>query len=196
MLFFVGLGNPGPRYAATRHNVGFLFVDELLSRATNVKRYKRKRYYAARTELCGSSLLVKPFLFMNLSGIAVKDVITDFGFSGEDRLVVAYDDVWIPLGRIRIRRDGGDGGHKGIRSIIRELDRTDFIRVRIGIGPADTSKELTDYVLEEFAADQRHTVEKAVRIAADAALELCDSEISKVMSIYNSLGVDDEGKQV
>ena len=192
MLFLAGLGNPGPRYAKTRHNVGFLFLDELLSRATNSKLMKKKRYHAYRVDHCGSVLLLKPLLFMNLSGIAVKEALKDLSFSDQDRLVVVYDDVWIPLGRIRIRNGGSDGGHKGIRSIIRELGRSNFTRMRIGIGPAAPERELTDFVLEDFSRQEQNTIDEVIKIAADAAIELCSSDLNKVMSRYNSMEVNSE----
>ncbi|AKI96888.1 aminoacyl-tRNA hydrolase [Kosmotoga pacifica] len=190
MRVFIGLGNPGPRYVLTRHNVGFLFIDEILKQSKLISTYETHLYLAHLVEFNqrNKALLVKPMTFMNLSGIAVKRVCQEFNVHSFEEIIVAYDDIWIPLGKIRIRKNGSDGGHNGLKSIINSLETMSFPRIRIGIGPKP-EKNLTDYVLGEFTSDELSIIGKVLKLTTEAAKELCQSDISKVMSKYNSLEV-------
>ena len=186
MLLFVGLGNPGPRYALTRHNVGFLFVDEMIK--LGLRKTIQKRIYEAYLLEGEEKLYVaKPLTFMNLSGVAVRMMLKDLNFSDGDTLVLVYDDVWIPLGRIRIRESGSDGGHNGLKSVISEIGTKDFPRIRIGVGPLPEYGDMVDYVLGKFSNDEYERVSRAIDLSVTAAKELVIGDIRKVMSIYNGI---------
>mgnify|MGYP001490626971 FL=1 len=186
MFLFVGLGNPGPRYALTRHNVGFLFVDEMIK--LGLRKTIQKRIYEAYLLECEEKVYVaKPLTFMNLSGVAVRMMLKDLNFSDGDTLVLVYDDVWIPLGRIRIRESGSDGGHNGLKSVISEIGTKDFPRIRIGVGPLPEYGDMVDYVLGKFSNDEYERVSRAIDLSVTAAKELVIGDIRKVMSIYNGI---------
>ncbi|MDD4207551.1 MULTISPECIES: aminoacyl-tRNA hydrolase [unclassified Mesotoga] len=186
MFLFVGLGNPGPRYALTRHNVGFLFVDEMIK--LGLRKTIQKRIYEAYLLEGEEKLYVaKPLTFMNLSGVAVRMMLKDLNFSDGDTLVLVYDDVWIPLGRIRIRESGSDGGHNGLKSVISEIGTKDFPRIRIGVGPLPEYGDMVDYVLGKFSNDEYERVSRAIDLSVTAAKELVIGDIRKVMSIYNGI---------
>lgn len=188
MFLFVGLGNPGPRYVLTRHNVGFLFVDEMIRGGVR-KTFKKKTYEAYLLDGEPKIYLAKPLTFMNLSGIAVKSMITDLNFTGEDTVVIVYDDIWIPLGKIRIRENGSDGGHNGLKSIITELGTKDFPRIRIGVGPLPENRDMIDYVLGQFSDEDYRTVSKAINLAVQSAREIVAGDFKKVMSKYNGMEI-------
>ncbi|MFA6976777.1 MAG: aminoacyl-tRNA hydrolase [Mesotoga sp.] len=186
MFLFVGLGNPGPRYALTRHNVGFLFVDEMIKLGLR-KTIQKRIYEAYLLEGEEKVYVAKPLTFMNLSGVAVRMMLKDLNFSDGDTLVLVYDDVWIPLGRIRIRESGSDGGHNGLKSVISEIGTKDFPRIRIGVGPLPEYGDMVDYVLGKFSNDEYERVSRAIDLSVTAAKELVIGDIRKVMSIYNGI---------
>lgn len=186
MFLFVGLGNPGPRYALTRHNVGFLFVDEMIKLGLR-KTIQKRIYEAYLLEGEEKVYVAKPLTFMNLSGVAVRMMLKDLNFSDGDTLVLVYDDVWIPLGRIRIRESGSDGGHNGLKSVISEIGTKDFPRIRIGVGPLPEFGDMVDYVLGKFSNDEYERVSRAIDLSVTAAKELVIGDIRKVMSIYNGI---------
>ena len=150
MWIVVGLGNPGKQYSATRHNVGFMLIQRLADKL-NVRLKKRKySAKAAQVELEHNPvLLVKPWTYMNKSGLAVKKLLECTG-RRLNRILVVYDDLDIPLGEIRIRKSGGPGTHNGMASIVQEIDSTEFPRIRIGIGPLPPGVDATDFVLADF----------------------------------------------
>jgi len=186
VFLFVGLGNPGPRYALTRHNVGFLFVDEMIKLGLR-KTIQKRIYEAYLLEGEEKVYVAKPLTFMNLSGVAVRMMLKDLNFSDGDTLVLVYDDVWIPLGRIRIRESGSDGGHNGLKSVISEIGTKDFPRIRIGVGPLPEYGDMVDYVLGKFSNDEYERVSRAIDLSVTAAKELVIGDIRKVMSIYNGI---------
>ena len=146
MKAVVGLGNPGKRYADTRHNVGFWIVDHLASDAV----WQSEPSYVWATPPEHEALvLVKPTTYMNSSGVAVVDVVEKFDLTSQDVLVVV-DDIHLDVGRFRFRRQGSHGGHNGLRSIIDELDSTDFPRLRIGVGQPPDPDDLIGHVLGSF----------------------------------------------
>jgi len=185
----VGLGNPGRRYARTRHNAGFLVADELAARlAARWKASARLHAHIARGSYAGRTLiLAKPQTFMNDSGDAVAGVARRWRVAPEELLVV-YDDVSLALGRIRLRPDGGAGGHNGMRSTIERLGTDAFHRLRIGIaGPhARPGEDLADYVLSPFAKDELATVGDVVGRAADAAMLWLGKGMEAAMNAYNA----------
>jgi PTH1 family peptidyl-tRNA hydrolase len=186
MWLFIGLGNPGPRYEATRHNCGFFVVDELARRAgVNVK-IRECQSLTARVRIFEQQvLLVKPQTFMNLSGAAVEQLVNKYAIERPERILVISDDLALPLGRIRVRRGGSAGGHNGLKSIIASLGTQDFPRLRLGIAPDHPISDTADFVLAGFARSERETVREMVARAADAAEVLCHDGIEKAMSQYN-----------
>jgi PTH1 family peptidyl-tRNA hydrolase len=168
----VGLGNPGRRYAATRHNVGFRIVEALAARhriAVDQERFTG-RFGAGRIGGVEVALL-EPQTYMNESGEAVAQALRGLGIDDPGRdLVVVYDDVDLPLGRLRIRAVGGDGGHQGMRDIVERLGRRDFARLRFGIGRSGRGAGTTEHVLERFAPDEEVLLAERI-LAAAAALE-------------------------
>jgi len=185
MKIAVGIGNPGTRYAGTRHNVGFRVIEKLAdSLQAGVA---RERFEAAVQEasLDGEKLLlVRPLTYVNLSGTAVRR-LADWYRCEPGEIIVVSDDVNLPLAGIRIRRSGSSGGHKGIESIIEYLDTVDFPRIRIGIGSPDPMVPRPDYVLSKFSPEEEELIEAACREAAEAVLVWAEQGIDECMNTFN-----------
>lgn len=194
----VGLGNPGPRYAGTRHNIGFEVVDELRRRASLVFESSPSEALMARWRRGGGEqnvggaddvLLVKPVTFMNLSGQPVGELVRYFKIDVADLLVVV-DEVQLPLGKLRARARGSAGGHNGLKSVIAHLGE-EFSRLRVGVGrgPAGpdglAQRDLADHVLARFDADERTEAMRMTVRAADAVETFMTSGIAAVMNAYN-----------
>ena len=189
----VGLGNPGPKYESTRHNAGFRVVDRIARREGVLFRSGRDlegfegpaEFEFALVPRGGDrALLLKPLAFMNLSGAAVAPVLA---WTGADptQLLVVYDDLDLPLGKLRIRPHGGPGTHNGMRSIVDSLATDGFPRLRVGIGPART--DAARHVLEPFAVEEEATIEVAVEEAADAiAFWLSTGDLDACMTRFHS----------
>jgi PTH1 family peptidyl-tRNA hydrolase len=187
MKLLVGLGNPGPQYRDTRHNVGFWVIDEL-ARRLGVSDNGRERFdaWSARATQGGESvLLVKPLTFMNHSGFAVSKLAQYFQIAPLETLVIV-DEVALPIGRLRARRDGSAGGHNGLKSIIEQLGGQAFPRLRIGVGRGDSRRDLADHVLSKFEPDERATIDAAVLRAADASEIFVSDGIERVMNTFNA----------
>lgn len=182
----VGLGNPGPKYDWTRHNVGFLVIDELADRANiPVQRVKYKAL-TNTTKLGGKSvLLMKPVTYMNLSGEAVGQAARFYKVPPE-RVLVISDDVSLPQGKLRIRRSGSAGGHNGLKNIIAHLGTDQFPRVKVGVGnkPRPDS-DMAAWVLGKFTGPDREAMEAAVKKAADAVACLIEQGADKAMAQFN-----------
>jgi peptidyl-tRNA hydrolase, PTH1 family len=184
MKAIVGLGNPGAKYAATRHNVGFGVVDELARRAgVDFEAAPADALMARWRRPDDVILLVKPLTFMNNSGQAIGDLARYFKIEVADLLVVV-DDVQLPLGRIRARARGSAGGHNGLKSAIAHLG-DQFARLRLGVGRGDARRDLADHVLSRFDTDEAAEVERMIARAADAADTFIASGIEAVMNGYN-----------
>jgi PTH1 family peptidyl-tRNA hydrolase len=181
----VGLGNPGKKYKNTRHNVGFTLI-ERIAEEWRIRLKKRKRLFKSAQVQRGQKfvLLVKPWTYMNQSGLAVKEVVQRTGMM-LDQMVIVYDDLDIPLGEIRIRREGGPGSHKGMISIIREIGDTRFPRVRIGIGPLPPHTEATDYVLTGFDGRDKPALRNGLAKAEEALMLILDGKIAEAMNQFN-----------
>lgn len=183
----VGLGNPGAEYTAHRHNIGFKVV-EALARAHGLA-FSRQR--GVKVQMAAGQigdrpvLLAKPQAFMNLSGRAVEQLRQMHGMSPE-RILVVYDDLDLPLGRLRLRPEGGSGGHKGMRSIIEALGTQAFPRLRVGIDRPPGSMDPADYVLQPFAADERPLVAEAVERAVAAVVCWHLEGIQAAMDDFNT----------
>jgi peptidyl-tRNA hydrolase, PTH1 family len=187
----VGLGNPGPQYRDTRHNVGFWVIDEI-ARRWLIDDGWRERDEALVAKKPGGSILAKPLTFMNLSGFAVSRLRQFYQIEPADILVI-FDDAALPLGRLRARRGGSEGGHNGLRSVIEQLGTTEVPRLRIGVGRPSTSlaaggerRDLADHVLSKFDPDERETIQAATLRAADAAELFVAEGIERVMSAFNA----------
>ena len=179
-----GLGNPGRRYAKNRHNAGFHCVD-LLAQRWNMQ-FSRMRFKAQVSIGRFADIkviLAKPLTFMNESGEAVSPLLSYYKVPASQLLVI-YDDLDLPLGRIRLRPNGGAGGHKGMLSIIRQLGRNDFSRLRVGIGRPEHG-EPYQYVLSDFIAEQQIVMHQAYDRAADAAECFLQEGVEAAMNQYN-----------
>lgn len=187
MKLVVGLGNPGSEYRDTRHNVGFLVVDEM-ARRWRLSDAWREKFEALHVKTAvGDEAVIaaKPLTFMNLSGQAVAGLAAFYKIDPADVLVVT-DDVALPVGRLRARPEGGAGGHNGLKSIIQHLGTPAFPRIRVGVGRGDDRRDLVDHVLGRFEAGERDTVSAAVLRAADAAEMFISEGIERVMNVFNA----------
>lgn len=168
MKLIAGLGNPGTSYALTRHNVGFRVVELLAGqRRIPINRYLLRALYGRGRLGPEEVLLVKPLTYMNRSGDAIAALLWHFGLGPGDLLVV-YDDVALPLGRLRLRGRGSAGGHKGIASIIDRLGTEEFPRLRLGVGAPPPGMDLPDYVLSQFPPSEEEEVERILEKAGQA----------------------------
>jgi len=184
----VGLGNPGRRYSGTRHNVGFTFVRRV-AKAWETKLRKR-RFSSKIAEVEKEKeriMLVLPQTYMNNSGVAVKRIMEGRNIQPEHLLVV-YDDLDIPLGEIRIRERGSSGTHKGMRSIVQEIETTQFPRMRIGIGPLPAGEDAVEYVLSCFDETEGVLLEESLKSASEALEMILDSRMEAAMNMYNQRG--------
>jgi len=186
-LLIVGLGNPGKRYAGTRHNAGFMVVDELAARQRETFRAGRGDYLLCRLKLANRDVLLqKPLTYMNLSGHAVQHAMHYFKLTIAELLVIC-DDINLPLGRLRFRAQGSDGGHNGMSSVIASLGAEDFARLRIGVGNDFVNGAQADYLLSAFAAEERKELKSIIERAADGVSLFVEQGLAAAMNKYNSL---------
>ena len=183
MKLIAGLGNPGRKYAGTRHNVGFDVVDLLAARHGVSWESAPADALMGRWRAAGA-LLVKPLTFMNLSGHAIGELLRYFKIEPPDLLVIV-DEVQLELGRLRARPYGSAGGHNGLRSLIEQLGNDEFARLRLGVGRGDARRDLADHVLAQFDASERETVSAMIARAADAAEVFAAEGIAPVMNRFN-----------
>lgn len=197
MKLLVGLGNPGEKYDATRHNIGYMVLDKLaLELATTPLQWEHVEKFQADIGKIADLLLVKPTTFMNLSGEAVLQLINFYKISPTD-IVVIHDDLDLPLGKIRIRDHGASGGHNGVQSIISCLGTDGFIRVRLGIGTGNESggekhshehedhNATSQFVLSAFSDHENGEVRKLIKHATDAVRMILEKGIDVAMNQYN-----------
>jgi len=181
----IGLGNPGRRYAKTRHNAGFSFIHGL-ARRWEVKLKKRK--FGARIAEVkrdeGRLVLAQPQTYMNQSGAAVREILKGYRI-GPENIVVVYDDIDIPLGQIRVRKEGSAGTHKGVRSVIEEIGTRAFARIRVGIGPLAEKEEATRFVLSPFAEEEGRIFKKSLAKATEALDMIIAGRIDQAMNEFN-----------
>ena len=182
----VCLGNPGKEYANTRHNIGFMAADAL-ERRTGVK-FNKLKYRALTGEITLGGqrvLVVKPQTYMNLSGEAVK-LAGGFYKIPPDHILVLYDDVSLPLGKLRVRGSGSAGGHNGIKNIIAHLGTDAFPRIKVGVGaPEGADRDLVDWVIGNFTQAQRKVVDEAIEKALDAAACVIEHGVSEAQNRFN-----------
>jgi PTH1 family peptidyl-tRNA hydrolase len=187
MKLIVGLGNPGREYRETRHNVGFLVVEEIARRhgigwasgpSQIAETLVGKKFGAEPL------MLAKPLTYMNLSGDAVAGLVRYFDVADEDLLVVV-DEAALPFGKLRARARGSAGGHNGLKSVIERLGTNEFPRLRLGVGRGDGRRDLADHVLAKFEKGEQADLETLITRAADAAEMFAADGIAKVMNVFN-----------
>jgi peptidyl-tRNA hydrolase, PTH1 family len=176
-----GLGNPGPEYAQTRHNIGFSVVEQFAAHTGST--WEKSTKWNALTAKCGNALLVKPMSFMNRSGAPLLAVAQFYKIPASEILVV-LDDFSLPLGRLRIRPDGSPGGHNGLESIIVQLGTEAIPRVRVGIGSAPMGNSV-DYVLGRFLEEEKPLVRSTIDRAVEAVKCAIDNGLVSAMNTFN-----------
>lgn len=189
-FLIVGLGNPGRHYKGNRHNVGFMLADRLAERLGVAFSRMESRALVTKTNYLGKRLiLAKPQTYMNLSGQAVAALVRFYKIP-LDHLLIAYDDVDLPLGTIRIRPMGGSGGQKGMKSTIERLSTEEFPRIRLGVDRPPGSMEAAAYVLKDFSKDEAEMVHHIIDRASDAVLVFIAEGLEAAMNKYNSKDSD------
>ena len=184
MRLIVGLGNPGAQYERTRHNVGWQVLDAFARKfRIDVNRHEKNAMTGSGRVAGGSVMVAKPLTYMNLSGDAVRLLINSYLQSPEEMIVV-YDDIDLPLGKLRIRPNGSAGTHNGMRSIISTIATEKFPRLRVGIGQADQGR-LRDYVLDEFTPEEQPIVDRAIERSVDALLLFVRGDLKRAMNQFN-----------
>jgi PTH1 family peptidyl-tRNA hydrolase len=181
----IGLGNPGRRYSATRHNAGFVFIHRLARRWGT--RLGKKKFSARIADVKKNEqrlILAQPQTYMNLSGSAVKQIMDGYRI-GPENIIIVYDDLDIPLGQIRVRKSGSGGTHKGLRSVIAATGTTAFLRLRVGIGPLPAGEDATGYVLAPFTAGERPLLESGLAGAEEALDFVLDGRVDAAMNKFN-----------
>lgn len=185
MKLIVGLGNPGIKYQLSRHNMGFLVLDALAKERNIEIRQKKFDSCFGKGKISSSTvLLAKPLTFMNLSGVAIKKILGYFKIDFKD-LIVVHDDLDLPFNSIRIKIGGGHGGHKGLLSIIDYLGRSEFIRIRLGIGKPNSKEMVEGYVIQHFTDNEMKLLPYIITRACDAVVEVISSGIQPAMCQFN-----------
>jgi peptidyl-tRNA hydrolase, PTH1 family len=183
MWIIAGLGNPGRKYARTRHNVGFMVIEEVAERH-GIAFTDKKACRLGRGSLSGQDvLLIEPLLYMNVSGPVVKGILRKSN-ARPGSLIVIHDDLDMETGKLRIRNTGSSGGHKGVESIIQSISSKDFIRIKLGIG-REAGIPVEDFVLRKFKRDEISVIKDAIKKAADAVSLIIADGVERAMNKYN-----------
>ena len=186
MYIIAGLGNPGRQYQATRHNMGFDTIDELVERERIPQSGVKFNAMYGKGVIAGQkAVLVKPLSFMNLSGGPIREMVHFFKADPAKELIVVCDDIDLEPGRLRIRSHGSAGGHNGLKDIIGCLGTQDFIRVRIGVGAKPEGWDLADYVLGRFSTADRKLIDAGILRAADAVQMILKDGVDAAMNEFN-----------
>jgi PTH1 family peptidyl-tRNA hydrolase len=194
MWLICGLGNPGPKYAGTRHNIGFMVVDRLAERWRAPTWQQKFKGEATTTQVAGEpALLLKPLTYMNVSGDSVQPAMAFYKL-GLDRLIVIHDELDLPLGKLKLKKGGGHGGHNGIRHIAGRLGE-DFFRVRAGIGRPDGKKSVSSHVLGGFAGDEAIEADLLVDKTADAVETVIKEGLLAAQNKFHEKPQKKKGKQ-
>jgi len=185
MFIIVGLGNPGKQYGGTRHNIGFDVID-ILAKGHNIPINKAKHKAHIGEGFIGTKkvVLVKPQTYMNLSGQSVAEVLRYYNLTSDD-IIIIYDDTALPIGGLRIRKQGSAGGHNGIKDIIFRLDTDIFTRIRIGVGEKPPGWDLANYVLSRFKTEEVNSIIQGVDNAAEAVAYVLANGIDAAMNKFN-----------
>ncbi len=181
----VGLGNPGKEYENTRHNVGFMVIDELVRRLKLKHHREEGLSHVYRTKIAGREvLLAKPQTYMNNSGLAVVNLLEDNGIEPQEMLVI-YDDLDLPLGVTRLRLEGSSGGHRGVESIVKNIKTEKFPRLKIGIGRPKNKRDVVNYVLSPFSKEEEEVVRAVIKKAAECVLRSIELSPQDAMEFCN-----------
>ncbi len=185
-IVVVGLGNPGPEYAETRHNAGFMVID-LLAENLRVSYWKEQAGAKVAVTRLGDDdlVLAKPQTFMNISGKAVGKLVETYGAKASE-VIVVHDDLDLPEGSVRVKRGGGHGGHNGLRSLTEQLGGGDYIRVRVGIGRPPGRQDPADFVLEPMRREAAERLAAMIPTAAQAVLHVLECGVDSAMQEYNA----------
>ncbi len=187
MKVIIGLGNPGKKYEDTRHNVGFMTIDKISDKWNIPVSQQKFRALVGEGRIeMEKVLLVKPQTYMNLSGESVSEILKFYKLTNDDILVI-YDDLDLPVGKLRLRVKGSAGGHNGIKSLIAHLGTQEFKRIKIGIDRPAPGRSVSDYVLGTFSAADQTEIKKAVELAAEASVMWLKDSFPNVMNRYNAL---------
>lgn len=185
VFLVVGLGNPGDAYVTTRHNAGFMVLDEVAeSFSISIEKRKFDALFGRGLIEDSEVILAKPMAFMNLSGIPVQKILNYFKIPFEDMLVI-HDDIDLAFGRLQIKENGGHGGHKGLKSIIKTVGGNNFVRLRIGIGRSEEKIDVANYVLGKFSTNEKKLLDRITRRARDAVVATTCKGAKKAMNIFN-----------
>lgn len=185
-FLLAGLGNPGKKYFGTKHNTGFMVVDEIGAKLKIQSAGQHKNYWIGRSSYFSSEIiLLKPLTYMNLSGVAVQEACEFYAIDLQ-RLLIIYDDFNLPFGKLRLRAKGSDGGHKGLASIIYQLQTQNFPRLRIGIGAPLEKEQVVDYVLSPFNSEEKLKLPEIIDRSVDATLSFIKNGIVYAMNQYNT----------
>lgn len=184
-LGIIGLGNPGYEYSNTRHNIGFMVVDYLQEKFSFTPWKRKDKNLISSGKINNTEVyLVKPQTYMNLSGIGVKSFIDKYKINPKEILVV-QDDLDLAIGTIRIKFNGKDGGHNGIKSIIKEINTSEFYRLRIGIGRPQSKEEIIEYVLSDFSPEELSTIGKIIKFTPQIIETIIKEGWEKAQNLYN-----------
>ena len=185
MYLIVGLGNPESEYANTRHNMGFDTINEIAKNNNiSITKSKFKALYEIGIIQGKKVILLKPQTFMNLSGEAIKEVVNFYNIEAE-KIIVIYDDIDTEKGNIRIRKKGGAGSHNGMKSVIQELNTTEFIRIRVGIGQPEFKNDMINYVLGKVPEEEQKVLQQGIKNATNAVEEIIKNGIDIAMNKFN-----------
>jgi len=181
----VGLGNPGRRHRNNRHNLGFVVADYLCERRGGSFEKRDSLYELAEIRIAEKEIeILKPLTYMNLSGEALRSFCEEFGVD-PGQVIVVCDDTNLPLGKIRLRASGSDGGHKGLRSVIADMESEDFPRLRMGIGLPQPGLSLEEYVLRDFIEEEIPSAKAMVLRAYEAIIKVIESGLEEAMNLHN-----------
>lgn len=185
MKLIVGLGNPGKQYEKTRHNIGFEVIDYLSEQLhIPLDQAKHKGVYGFGNVRGEKVFLLKPLTYMNLSGESVRPLMDYYNIELED-LIVIYDDLDLPVGRIRLRQKGSAGGHNGMKSIIAHVGSQEFNRIRVGVNRPSNGQAITDYVLSRFSKDEQEIIDQVVVKCSEACEATLEKPFLQVMNEFN-----------
>ena len=186
MKLIVGLGNPGIEYQFTPHNIGFLAVDRIAEQCGVMIDNRHCKALTARTRIGNEEiLLAKPETFMNLSGMAVRELVEEYEVTPQRDLIVLYDELDFPLGTLRIKQRGSSAGHNGLESVIGALGTEEFVRIRMGVGPERKVSDGARYLLSQFRKSQYELVDEVLEQAADAATMILRDGVARAMNAVN-----------
>jgi len=185
MYLIVGLGNPEEEYSKTRHNMGFNTINKISQQYNiEVKQNKFQALYGSGMIEKEKVILLKPQTYMNLSGESIKEVVNFYNIEPKE-IIVIYDDIDIEKGKIKLRKKGGAGSHNGMKSVVEELNTTDFARIRVGIGQPEFKSDMINYVIGKVPEDEQKILKEGTHKAAEAVEEILKNGIDIAMNKFN-----------